>query len=402
MTLDQLLQPALQEREAASLYRRRRVIESTQGPEVVVEGKSYLGFCSNDYLGLAADPRISKAFIAGVEKFGNGSGASHLVLGHSSAHHQLEDALAELTGRDRVLLFSTGYMANLGALSALVDRGDLVLEDRLNHASLLDGGLLSGAKFKRFQHADVASAEQQLTTDDSARRILVTDGVFSMDGDIAPLPELAELCQNQHAHLVVDDAHGFGCLGAKGAGCVEQFGLSQQQVPVLIGTLGKAAGTAGAFVAGSETLIEYLIQFARPYIYTTAMPPAVAAATLESLKIIESEIWRREHLKSLITRFREGVSALGYNLMDSDTAIQPIQIGESALAMSLSRALEGEGLFVGAIRPPTVPQGTARLRITLSAAHTEAQVDRLLAALEKHRGLLDGLDTQKQQGSASV
>jgi len=388
MRLDRLLQPALQEREEASLYRHRRTLESAQSTEVVVDGKTFLGFCSNDYLGLANDPRIAKAFKQGVDTFGNGSGASHLVLGHSKAHHALEERLAELTGRDRALLFSTGYMANLGAISALVGKGDLVLEDRLNHASLLDGGLLSGARFARFKHADTDSAWRVLQRHASKRKLVVTDGVFSMDGDIAPLSDLSVMCRQFDAHLVVDDAHGFGCLGLRGAGAVEAMGLSQQDVPVLIGTLGKAVGTAGAFVAGSETLIEYLIQFARPYIYTTAMPPAVASATLESLRWVEQESWRREKLTSLIHRFRSGALELGLDLMPSDTAIQPICVGDSSTALKMSQLLESDGLFVGAIRPPTVPQGTSRLRITLSAAHTESQVDRLLASLEKHQGVM--------------
>lgn len=388
MSLDRLLQPALIERKDASLYRHRRTLESAQSTEVVVDGHTFLGFCSNDYLGLANDPRIANAFKKGVDRYGNGSGASHLVLGHSKSHHALEERLAELTGRDRALLFSTGYMANLGAISALAGKGDLVLEDRLNHASLLDGGLLSGARFARYQHADTESATRVLQRHTADKKWVVTDGVFSMDGDIAPLTELSAVCRQQGAHLIVDDAHGFGCMGDRGAGAVEAMNLSQGDVPVLIGTLGKAVGTAGAFVAGSETLIEYLIQFARPYIYTTAMPPAVAAATLESLRWVESESWRREKLASLIHRFRAGALELGLDLMNSDTAIQPIRVGESATALLLSQLLESDGLYVGAIRPPTVPKGTSRLRITLSAAHTEAQVDRLLASLEKHRGVL--------------
>lgn len=380
--LDQRLQPKLEAREKAHLYRRRRTLETAQSPLVSVDGREYLAFCSNDYLGLAADPRIAAAMREGTQLYGAGSGASHLVLGHSRAHHQLEEALAEHTGRDRVLLFSTGYMANLGAIAALTGRGELVLQDKLNHASLLDGGLLSGARFKRYRHADSNALAQLLQGSDQQDALVVTDGVFSMDGDIAPLPEIANICQAHNAHLLVDDAHGFGALGATGGGVAEHFGLDQNQLPILIGTLGKAFGTSGAFVAGSETLIEYLIQFARPYIYTTAMPPAVAHATLESLRLVQTESWRRERLGELINAFRTGASALGLELMESATAIQPILVGEASRAMAMSRSLERQGIFVGAIRPPTVPAGSARLRVTLSATHSLDQVDQLLNALE--------------------
>lgn len=380
--LDRRLKPQLEARASAHLYRRRRTLETAQAPTVMVDGREYLAFCSNDYLGIAADERIAAALRQGTEHYGTGSGASHLVLGHSRAHHQLEEALAEHTQRDRVLLFSTGYMANLGAIAALTGRGDLVLQDRLNHASLLDGGLLSGARFKRFQHADCQSLSRQLDESDATNTLVATDGVFSMDGDIAPLPEMAKICTERQAHLLVDDAHGFGALGARGAGVAELYQLDQVHLPVLIGTLGKAFGTAGAFIAGSETLIEYLIQFARPYIYTTAMPPAVAHATLKSLEIVQQEGWRREKLDKLIQQFRVGALELGFELMDSKTAIQPIMIGAADKAMAMSHALEQQGVFVGAIRPPTVPANSARLRVTLSAAHTEEQVKQLLGALE--------------------
>ncbi len=387
MSFDEL-QASLQQRRDADLYRVRRTLESAQGPEVRVDGRDYLGFCSNDYLGLASDPRLKQAMIEGVERFGVGGGASHLVLGHSEAHHALEQALAEFTGRPRVLLFSTGYMANLGTIGALLDKQDAVFEDRLNHASLLDGGLLSGARFQRYLHNDAASLQQRLQRTEARRKLVVSDGVFSMDGDIADLPALSRATRAEGAWLMVDDAHGFGCLGASGGGCVEQFGLDLEQVPVLIGTLGKAFGTAGAFVAGSETLIETLIQYARPYIYTTSMPPAVAWATLTSLQLVQREGWRREHLGLLIERFRSGAQRLGYQLMPSSTPIQPILIGDAGQAMAISRALEQRGIFVGAIRPPTVPAGTARLRVTLSASHSEAQVDRLLQALDEVREML--------------
>ncbi|NNN22882.1 MULTISPECIES: 8-amino-7-oxononanoate synthase [Pseudomonas] len=370
----------LAQRHAEDLYRRRPLLESPQGPEVVIDGQPMLAFCSNDYLGLANHPEVIAALRAGAERWGVGGGASHLVNGHCGPHHELELALAEFTGRPRALLFSTGYMANLGTVTALVGKGDSVLEDRLNHASLLDAGLLSGARFSRYLHNDAASFASRLEKAEG-NTLVVTDGVFSMDGDLADLPSLCATARQQNAWVMVDDAHGFGPLGATGGGIVEHFGLSMEDVPVLVGTLGKAFGTAGAFVAGSEELIETLIQFARPYIYTTSQPPAVACATLKSLELLRAESWRRDHLNALIARFRTGATAIGLRLMDSPTPIQPILIGGSAQAMALSAELRQRGILVGAIRPPTVPAGTARLRVTLSASHTEAQVDRLLVAL---------------------
>jgi len=370
----------LAERRAADLYRQRPLLESPQGPEVVVDGQPLLAFCSNDYLGLSNHPEVVAAWQAGAERWGVGGGASHLVIGHSTPHHQVEEALAELTGRPRALLFSTGYMANLGAITALVGQGDTVLQDRLNHASLLDGGLLSGARFSRYLHNDAASLASRLEKA-SGNTLVVTDGVFSMDGDLADLPALAKVARARGAWLMVDDAHGLGTLGAQGGGIVEHFGLGIDDVPVLIGTLGKACGTAGAFVAGSEALIEALVQFARPYIYTTSQPPALACATLKSLELLRRETWRREHLAALIRQFRQGAEQIGLHLMDSPTPIQPIVIGDSAQALRLSRMLRERGMLVTAIRPPTVPAGSARLRVTLSAAHSEAQVQLLLNAL---------------------
>lgn len=381
----------LAERRAADLYRQRPLLESPQGPEVVVDGQRLLAFCSNDYLGLANHPEVIAAWQAGAERWGVGGGASHLVIGHSTPHHQVEEALAELTGRPRALLFSTGYMANLGAITALVGQGDTVLQDRLNHASLLDGGLLSGARFNRYLHNDPASLASRL---DKAvgNTLVVTDGVFSMDGDLADLPALADVARARGAWLMVDDAHGLGTLGTQGGGIVEHFGLGLDDVPVLIGTLGKACGTAGAFVAGSEALIEALVQFARPYIYTTSQPPALACATLKSLELLRRETWRREHLAALIRQFREGAQQIGLALMDSPTPIQPIVIGDSAQALRLSCMLRERGLLVTAIRPPTVPVGSARLRVTLSAAHSEAQVQLLLNALAECYPQLESAD----------
>ncbi|HDS1818101.1 TPA: 8-amino-7-oxononanoate synthase [Pseudomonas putida] len=381
----------LAERRAADLYRQRPLLESPQGPEVVVDGQPLLAFCSNDYLGLANHPEVIAAWQAGAERWGVGGGASHLVVGHSTPHHQVEEALAELTGRPRALLFSTGYMANLGAITALVGQGDTVLQDRLNHASLLDGGLLSGARFNRYLHNDPVSLASRL---DKAvgNTLVVTDGVFSMDGDLADLPALAKVARARGAWLMVDDAHGLGTLGAQGGGIVEHFGLGVDDVPVLIGTLGKACGTAGAFVAGSEELIEALVQFARPYIYTTSQPPALACATLKSLELLRRETWRREHLAALIRQFRQGAQQIGLGLMDSPTPIQPIMIGDSAQALRLSQMLRERGLLVTAIRPPTVPAGSARLRVTLSAAHSEAQVQLLLNALAECYPQLEAAD----------
>ncbi|MCV9919694.1 MULTISPECIES: 8-amino-7-oxononanoate synthase [Pseudomonas] len=381
----------LAERRAADLYRQRPLLQSPQGPEVVVDGQPLLAFCNNDYLGLANHPEVIAAWRAGAERWGVGGGASHLVIGHSTPHHQLEEALAELTGRPRALLFSTGYMANLGAITALVGQGDTILQDRLNHASLLDGGLLSGARFNRYLHNDADSLAKRLDKA-TGNTLVVTDGVFSMDGDLADLPALAETARARGAWLMVDDAHGLGTLGATGGGIVEHFGLGLDDVPVLIGTLGKACGTAGAFVAGSEELIEALVQFARPYIYTTSQPPALACATLKSLELLRRESWRREHLAALVRQFRQGAEQIGLQLMDSPTPIQPILIGDSARALRLSRMLRERGLLVTAIRPPTVPAGSARLRVTLSAAHSEAQVQLLLNALAECYPQLESAD----------
>lgn len=367
---------------AAGLYRTQRIIESAQGPLLRAGGREWLNFCSNDYLGLAADARLAQALATAAARHGCGSGAAHLVCGHSAEHAALEDELAAFTGRARALLFPSGYMANLGVVAALAGRGDSVLEDRLNHASLLDGGRLSGARLSRYAHADAQALETKLAGA-GGERVVVTDGVFSMDGDVAPLPALADACRRHAAWLVVDDAHGFGVLGPQGRGTLALHGLDAQAVPVVIGTFGKAFGTAGAFVAGSAELVEYLIQKARPYIYTTACPPALAAATRASLAIVQAEHWRRERLAALIARFRAGAAELGFGarLLPSTTPIQPIVLGTAEAALAAAQRLADRGIWVTAIRPPTVPAGSARLRVTLSAAHTDAQLDRLLDAL---------------------
>lgn len=374
------LKARLAERRAAHLYRQRPLLQSPQGPQVVVDGMPLLQFCSNDYLGLANHPEVVAAWQRGAERWGVGGGASHLVIGHSGPHHELELALAEFTGRPRALLFTTGYMANLGAVTALVGPGGSVLQDRLNHASLLDAGLLSGARFSRYLHNDPHSLAGRLGKA-HGDTLVVTDGVFSMDGDTADLPALAAACRAHGAWLMVDDAHGFGTLGRHGGGVAEHFGLGLDDVPVLVGTLGKAFGTGGAFVAGSEDLIEALVQFARPYIYTTSQPPALACATLKSLELLRTEHWRRDHLAELIRQFRAGARQIGLELMASSTPIQPIVLGDAARALALAQYLREHGMMVSAIRPPTVPAGSARLRVTLTAAHSAEQVQRLLDVL---------------------
>ncbi|WP_018233267.1 8-amino-7-oxononanoate synthase [Thioalkalivibrio thiocyanodenitrificans] len=377
----------LDERRARGLYRSRRILEGVQKPVQVVDGRKVVAFCSNDYLGLAGHAKVVAAFRHAVGTYGVGAGAAHLVNGHTRAHHQLEEELAAFTNRERALLFSTGYMANMGVAQALAGRGDHVLEDRLNHASLIDAGLVCGARFQRYRHATGVDLAQRLATlEATGERLVLTDGVFSMDGDLAPLPELSRIAAAHHAWLMVDDAHGLGVLGATGAGSLEHFGLDAGEVPILMGTLGKAFGTAGAFVAGSEALIETLIQSARTYVYTTAMPAALAEATRASLQIVRTDGRRREKLAALVARFREGAGQIGLRLMESPTPIQPVLVGDSARAVRMSEHLLEQGMLVPAIRPPTVPEGTARLRVTLSAAHTKPQVDRLLEALEAAQG----------------
>ena len=381
-SMDAILQAQLDQRRAEHLYRTRLNVASGCSSTLEVDGSALVNFCSNDYLGLAAHPDINLALKKAVDQYGTGSGASHLVSGHSTVHQQLEEQLAEFTGRPRALLYSTGYMANMGTINALVGRHDLVLQDQLNHASLLDGGHLSRATSQRYKHADLDNLKQRLENSTAARKLIVTDGVFSMDGDLAPLKSMSTLAAQHNAWLMVDDAHGFGVLGKQGGGLVEDLNLSPEQVPILVGTLGKSFGTFGAFVAGSEALIESLIQFSRSYIYTTAMPPAIAAATLASLKILRQETWRRDKLASLIAQFRLGAEQIGLQLMESSTPIQPVLINDDQKVMQVSAVLREQGILVGAIRPPTVPVGSGRLRITFSADHSEEQVEKLLNALD--------------------
>lgn len=376
-----LLADQLEHIKKQHLYRSRKVIDGPQGACIQMQGRSLLNFSSNDYLGLANHPAVKKAFISAVEKYGVGSGSAHLICGHSSEHHALEEELAEFTGRSRALVFSTGYMANVGILSALLNKQDEVFEDRLNHASLIDGGLMSGARFRRYSHNDMTRLQQLLDNSKASKKVIVSDGIFSMDGDEAPMTELVALADKYQAALMIDDAHGMGVLGDNGAGLLDQCGLNQQQVPILMATLGKALGTFGAFVAGSESLIEFLIQHARSYIYTTAPPPAVMAATRVSLKLCQQESWRREKLNALIQQFRQGAQQLGLSLLDSSTAIQPIIFADNEKTVKASQYLMSKGFLVSAIRSPTVPKGSERLRITLSAEHTETQVNALLDVL---------------------
>ncbi|MEW6330530.1 MAG: 8-amino-7-oxononanoate synthase [Pseudomonadota bacterium] len=374
------LEQDLSRRRAQQLYRERLVLESPQGVEVRVGAQTLLSFCSNDYLGLANDARVIAAFQQGAQRYGVGAGASHLVSGHSRAHHALEEELAEFTGAERALLFSAGYMANLGVLGALTDRNDAIFEDRLNHASLIDAARLARARVTRYPHADVARLAEILNHAPRAG-LVTTDAVFSMDGDIAPLAGLARLASEHGARLLVDDAHGLGVLGENGRGTLEHLGLRPVSPVILMGTLGKALGVFGAFVAGEEALVETLIQRARTYIYTTALPPAVAEAVRASLRIVREEGWRRERLRALVARFRAGAERLGLRLLPSPTPIQPVVLGTAEAALAASRRLRERGILVPAIRPPTVPEGSARLRLTFSAAHEEAHVDRLLEAL---------------------
>jgi len=380
-SLEQHLREQLGDVRSRHLYRRRRVIEGAHGVQARVDGRDVTVFCSNDYLGLATHPELQAALVAAVRQQGVGSGASQLVTGYNRAHRDLEEELAEYLERPRALLLSSGYLANVGVISALMGRGDVICSDRLNHASLIDGMRLSHADVRRYAHADMADLRRQLDGQPGRRRMIVSDGVFSMDGDVAPLAELAATGRAQDAWLLVDDAHGLGVLGPQGRGAVAEAGLGLDEVPILMATLGKSLGAAGAFVAGSEALIESLIQSTRTFIFSTAPPPAVAEAARKGLQLIREETWRREHLHSLVGYFREAAARLGLPLAESRTPIQPLILGEESVALAVSEKLLQSGYLVTAIRPPTVPRGTARLRITLSAAHDEQEVDGLLEAL---------------------
>ncbi len=381
------LESALAPLAGEGLRRRRRMLASPCGPLAVVDGRQLVSFCSNDYLGLANDPALIEAACAGARAWGVGSGASHLVSGHQRPHDELEHRLAEHTGFARALLFSTGYMANLGIIAALVGRGDAVFADKLNHASLIDAVQLSRADSQRYAHADLAALERQLVRSPARRKLIVSDAVFSMDGDIAPLPGLLALAQRYDAWLVVDDAHGFGVLGESGRGTLAHLGIDPA-TPNLIymGTLGKAAGASGAFVAAASTLIDWLLQRARTYIFTTGSSPLIACALMKSLELIAADEWRRERLRALAAQLRDGLAAIvgrPWQLMPSQSAIQPVLIGDNHAALRVADALFARGLWVPAIRPPTVPRGSARLRVSLSAAHTPEQVGALVDALRE-------------------
>ncbi len=367
----------LRELEQAGLMRRRRRVEGPQSPHLRVDGATVLAFCSNDYLGLAGHPELAAAARRALDDFGVGAGASAHISGHTSLHEELERRLARAVRLPRALHFSTGYMANLGVLPALAGPGDVIFSDRLNHASLIDAARLSRSEVVVYPHRDVEAVDRQMAQQLNRSKLIVTDAVFSMDGDLAPLPQLLELCERHDAWLIVDDAHGFGVLGENGAGSLSHWGLSSERI-VYIGTLGKAAGVFGAFVAGDDDAIEWLVQRARTYMFTTATPPVLAAALLAALQLIETEPWRRQRLTALVERVRAGLSGLRWQLAPSDTAIQPLIIGDNSEAMSLMDSLRQDGILVPAIRPPTVPPGTARLRISLSAAHRDQDVDRLL------------------------
>ncbi len=370
----------LAELNARGLSRHRRTLESPQGSRVMVEGREFIAFCSNDYLGLAAHPELIEAARAGAARYGVGAGASHLILGHSAAHHELEQRLAEFTGLPRALLFSTGYLANIGVVTALLGREDAVFADRLNHASLNDAALLARAQFKRYPHLDLSALELQLAASRARRKLVVTDAVFSMDGDIAPVPDLVALCERYDAWLLLDDAHGFGVLGREGRGVLAHFEVHSPRV-IYMATLGKAAGVSGAFVAGEAEVVETLIQRARAYIYTTAAPALLSVALMKSLELIRDGESRRRHLQALIARLRERLKPGRWRLLPSQTAIQPLVIGSNDEAVAVSESLARDCLLVPAIRPPTVPQGTARLRISLSAAHEAGDIERLADAL---------------------
>ncbi len=375
------LQERLDSLRAHNMYRRRRNVGSRQGRTIRVDGRELLNFCSNDYLGLAGDRRVAEALKSGVERWGAGAGASHLVCGHTQAHEELETTLAEFTGRPRALVYSSGYAANVGVINALLSVGDLVCEDRLNHASLLDGGWISRARFAWYGHLDSDDLDRQLASD-ANRKLVVSDGTFSMDGDRCRLDDLIAVARRRDAWVMVDDAHGMGVHGSGGVGLVDPARYRVDDVQVLVGTFGKAFGTSGAFVAGSEALIETLIQRSRNYIYTTAMPPAIAVATLAGLAIARAEAWRRDRLESLVERFRTGAAQLGFTLPQSASPIQPLIVGDPQATLDMSQGLEERGCLCTAIRPPSVPEGTSRLRITLTAAHTDADVDQLLCALK--------------------
>lgn len=377
----------LAELDAASLRRVRRVVEAVDGPRLKIGGRWLLAFCSNDYLGLSQHPALVAAAQAAAAEFGVGAGGSPMVSGHSSEHDMLETELAQFVGRERALYFYAGYPANVGIVPSLAGKGDAVFSDALNHACLIDGARLSRAQIHPYPHNDLAALDHLLAASTARRKLVITDAVFSMDGDVAPVPELLALCERHDALLMIDDAHGFGVLGPQGRGTAMHFGLNSPRL-VYMATLGKSAGVAGAFVAGDDAVIEWILQRARTYTFATAAPAMIAATLRASLKVIAGEAWRRSHLQQLIAQLRGGLASLPWATLPSDTAIQPLIIGSNADALAVMHDLREQGLWVPAIRPPTVPLNTARLRITLSSAHTEADVAMLLAALRGAAGRL--------------
>ena len=372
----------LHSRKSNGLYRDRLTLEGSQGINVSIAGQDYLSFCSNDYLSLANHPELIEAACEGAQQYGVGAGASHLIIGHHTSHHKLEEMLANFTGFPRALLFSSGYMANTGVVSALVGRGDEIYSDKLNHASLNDAAMLSHAKWIRYPHLDLSILENRLSVSRAKCKLVITDAVFSMDGDIAPVAELLALCEKYNAWLLLDDAHGFGVVGKEGRGIVSHYGLSSPRI-IYMATLGKAAGVSGAFIAGQEVVIETLIQYARSYIYTTAMPPLLSYALLKSLELIKRDGWRRRKITQLAEHLKKDLKLLRWNLLPSDTPIQPVIIGENREVIQVRDALQDKGILVSAIRPPTVPKSSARLRISLSAAHSIKDVERLATALRE-------------------
>ena len=386
-TLWSELQAELDQRASAGLTRRRRLLQSAQSAHISVDGQDVLSFCSNDYLGLANHPALISAMQNGAAKSGAGAGASHLITGHHQYHHDAEQALADFVGLPAALLYSTGYMANMGVVTALMGRDDAIFADKLNHASLNDAAVLSRATLHRYAHNDLVALEGLLQKSDAKRKLIVVDAVFSMDGDLAPVPELLSLCEQYDAYLYLDDAHGFGVLGEHGQGVLNHFSAqihnhhAVANRVIYMATLGKAAGVSGAFVAGTSVLIDYLVQNSRTYIYTTATPPAISAALIESVKIIQKDDFRRAHLQHLICMLKTRLQLRHWRLDESATAIQPLIVGSNEDALALSERLLTQGILVPAIRPPTVPKGTARLRISLSAAHSEADVLQLIDAL---------------------
>jgi len=371
----------LNQKKQNNLYRSRKTLQSKQDVLQTVNGKSVLAFCSNDYLGLASHPSLELAFTQAAKQYGLGSGSSHLVNGHHQLHENLENQLAQFFGYEACLTYATGYMANLGVIDAICDKNTTLYQDKLNHASLIDGALLSSAKLKRYPHNEFEKLESWLSVDDS-KAMIATDAVFSMDGDMADLPKLASLSKQHNSLLMIDDAHGVGVLGEHGRGTADHFGLNAQDVPIMMGTLGKAFGCSGAFVLASQEIIDYLINFSRTYIYTTAVPPALAFAASKSLELVIQADNERLHLQQLIALFKKSAQELGLLLWPSNTAIQPIMIGDSEKAMTISKLLLEQGILLTAIREPTVPKNTARLRVTLSASHSEQDVLKLIEALE--------------------